>query len=57
MIESGAHATFILWAYAGTILLTLGIIGWVIWEARRVSRRLAALDQAGIRRRSAGPSA
>ena len=54
MIVEGAHFEFIAWAYAGVVVLTIALIGYVIWDARRVQARLAALDKAGIRRRSAG---
>ena len=53
MIGDGMHVEFIAWAYAGVALLIFGLIGYVVWEARRVKERLAALDKAGIRRRSA----
>lgn len=54
MIGEGAHLEFIVWAYAGVAVITLGLIAYVIWDARRVKAKLAALDKAGIRRRSAG---
>lgn len=54
MIGEGAHLEFIVWAYAGVAVLTLGLIAYVAWDAQRVKQRLAALDKAGIRRRSAG---
>ena len=54
MIAGHAHDVFIIWAYLGTALLTLGLTGYVIWEARQVAGKLQALDKAGIRRRSAG---
>ena len=54
MIGEGAHLEFIVWSYVGVGLLTLALIGYVAWDARRVKQRLAALDKAGIRRRSAG---
>lgn len=57
MIESGTHTIFIAWAYAGVGILTLLTLAYVLWDAAMVRRRLAALDQAGIRRRSAGPQA
>jgi hypothetical protein len=56
MIGEGAHLEFIVWAYTGVAVLTLGLIAYVAWDARRVKQRLAALDRAGIRRRSAGSS-
>ena len=54
MIGEGAHFEFIAWAYAGVGLLTVGVIAWVILDSRRVKAKLAALDKAGIKRRSAG---
>jgi len=54
VIGDGAHFEFIAWAYAGVIVVTLGLIGYVAWDRMRVKARLAALDKAGIRRRSAG---
>jgi hypothetical protein len=54
MITDGAHFEFIAWAYAGVAVLTVGLIAYVGWDLARVKARLAALDKAGIRRRSAG---
>jgi len=54
MIGEGAHFEFIAWAYAGVGLLTIGVIAWVIWDSLQVKARLASLDKAGIKRRSAG---
>lgn len=54
MIDLGPHAVFIVAAYAGVIVATLGLIGWVWADSRRVKARLAALEAQGIRRRSAG---
>jgi uncharacterized iron-regulated membrane protein len=54
VIAEGAHLEFIVWAYAGVAVLTLALCGYVAWDARRVKQRLAELDKAGIRRRSAG---
>ena len=50
------HAFFITWAYVGAGLMTLGIIAYVVWDAMRVKQKLAALEKAGVRRRSAGAS-
>ncbi|WP_417307543.1 hypothetical protein [Devosia sp.] len=52
MIAEGAHAGFIAFSYLGVGIMTLGTIGYVLWDARRIKARLAALDKAGIRRRS-----
>jgi len=53
MITGSAETVFIVWAYAGVGLVTLALIGAVWLAARRVRRRLAALEAQGIRRRSA----
>jgi heme exporter protein D len=57
MIELGPYADYILWAYAGATLLVLALVGWVVYDARRVARKLKALEERGIRRRSAGSAA
>jgi heme exporter protein D len=57
MIELGPYADYILWAYAGATLLVLALVGWVVYDARRVARKLKALEARGIRRRSAGSAA
>jgi heme exporter protein D len=56
MIELGPYADYILWAYAGVALLVLALIGWVVYDARRVASKLKSLEERGIRRRSAGPA-
>jgi heme exporter protein CcmD len=48
------HAQYITWSYVGAALVTVALIAYVIWDSRRVKARLAALEKAGIRRRSAG---
>jgi len=57
MIDLGPHAAFIVGAYAAVTIGVLGAILWVVFDARRVAGRLAALEARGIRRRSAGSSA
>ncbi len=54
MVTDAMRAAFIFWSYAGCALLIAAIIGWIVFDAWRVKRRLADLDKAGIRRRSAG---
>ena len=54
MIGEGTHAEFIAWAYAGVVVLTVALIAYVLFDQRRVKAKLAALEKAGIRRRSAG---
>lgn len=48
------HFPFIAGSYAGVALLVIGLLAYVAWDSIRVKRKLAALDKAGIRRRSAG---
>lgn len=47
------HQLFILWSYVGVGIVTLGVIGLVVWDSLRVKKRLADLEKAGVRRRSA----
>jgi hypothetical protein len=56
MITGSAENIFIVWAYAGIGIGTLGLIGWVWLSARRVDARLKTLEAQGIRRRSAAPA-
>ena len=51
------HQLFILWSYLGVGIVTLGMIGLVVWDALRVKKKLADLEKSGVRRRSAGASA
>ena len=53
MIDLGQHAEFIIWGYAGALVVTLGLVGYVLWDSRRVAARLKTLEAQGIRRRSA----
>jgi heme exporter protein D len=48
---------FIVLAYVGVAVVTLGLVGWVWVSSRRVKARLAALEAQGIRRRSTGSAA
>lgn len=52
MIDLGQHAEFIVWGYAGVALVVVALVGYVLWDGRRVRARLAALEAQGIRRRS-----
>lgn len=53
MPDLGDHASFILIAYALTVLVVAGLVGWVVIEYRSLTARLAALEARGVRRRSA----
>jgi heme exporter protein D len=57
MIELGPYAGYIASAYVGVAVLVALLIGYVVWDARRVAARLKDLEDRGIRRRSAGPAA
>jgi hypothetical protein len=48
------HFQYITWSYVGVAVVTVGLISYVVWDSLRAKARLAALDKAGIRRRSAG---
>ncbi len=52
MIDLGQHAEFIVWGYIGVAIGTLALVGWVLFDSRRVAARLKNLDARGIRRRS-----
>lgn len=56
-IDLGPHAVFIVASYAVTLVVVLGLIGWVWADHRRQLRLLAALEARGVRRRSAEPAA
>ena len=51
-MDLGPHAIFIVWAYVGVAIGTLGLIAFTNFDARRVKKRLENLDARGIRRRS-----
>lgn len=54
MIGDDAHLPFIAGAYAGVVVLVVGLLAYVAWDSLRVKKKLAELDKAGVRRRSAG---
>ena len=54
MPDLGEHALFIVSAYIGAGVVIAALVGWVAWQSASVKRRLAALEAAGIRRRSDG---
>ena len=53
MIELGPHAAFIVWSYLGVGIAIAVLVGALVVDARRINRRLAALEAQGVRRRSA----
>ncbi|WDR01695.1 heme exporter protein CcmD [Devosia algicola] len=55
MMDLGPHAIFIIWAYVGVVVAVFALICAVRIDARRVARRLAALEAQGLRRRSDAP--
>ena len=55
MIDLGPHADFIVWSYLGVAIAIAGLIAWTLWDARRVARRLAALEAAHPRKRREAP--
>ncbi|MDX8443724.1 heme exporter protein CcmD [Mesorhizobium australafricanum] len=52
------HALFVTAAYAITAVVLAGLIGWILLDQRARKRELAALEAAGVRRRSdkSGPT-
>lgn len=58
MIDLGPHASYILTAYGGVLVVTLALIGVTIANARRENFKLVELEAAGLRRgRSAAKKA
>ncbi len=53
MIELGQHAQYIVGAWSGVTLVTLGLILWTLRDAANQKRRLEELESRGVRRRSA----
>ncbi|MDX8518806.1 heme exporter protein CcmD [Mesorhizobium dulcispinae] len=47
-----AHALYVTAAYAVTAIVLAGLIGWILLDQRARKRELAALEAAGVRRRS-----
>ena len=47
MIAEGAHAGFILAAYAVTAAVLVGVVAWVVLDGRRQRRRIADLEARG----------
>ncbi|AEQ53280.1 heme exporter protein CcmD [Pelagibacterium halotolerans] len=51
MIDLGQHWEFITAAYAGTIVIIGGLIGWTVFSARAARARVAMLEAARQARR------
>ncbi|MGN6538454.1 MAG: heme exporter protein CcmD [Mesorhizobium sp.] len=51
------HDLYVTAAYAITVIVLAGLVGWILLDQRARRRELAELEAAGIRRRSdkAGP--
>lgn len=47
-----AHALYVTAAYAASVILLAGLIGWILLDLRARRRELAALEAEGVRRRS-----
>jgi len=56
-MDLGPHTTYIVWSYLGVAILIALVIAWVVWDRRRVTARLKALEARGVRRRSDGTAA
>ncbi|TCM55028.1 heme exporter protein D [Rhizobium sp. PP-F2F-G48] len=52
-----AHLAYVAASYGAALFISAGLIGWVVLDARARRRELKALEDAGIRRRSAGGGA
>lgn len=48
----GPYAAFIVTAYAAAIAIVAGLVAWIVFDRRHLSRMLAAFDAQGIARRS-----
>jgi heme exporter protein D len=56
-VSLGPHAAFILYAYALAFAILAALIGWVALDHRAQARKLKALEDQGVTRRSAGNAA
>ena len=52
MIDLGPHTAYIAGAYLGVAAMLALVIGFTVWDGRRVKAKLAALEARGVRRRS-----
>jgi heme exporter protein D len=51
-MDLGAHATFIVTAYAAAITIVAALVLWVLLDRRRLDRALTELEAQGVTRRS-----
>ncbi|MEA3536609.1 heme exporter protein CcmD [Rhizobium sp. CC-YZS058] len=49
-----AHLVYVALSYGAALIIVIGLIAWVTLDGRARRRELAALEAAGIRRRSSG---
>ncbi|CZT33429.1 heme exporter protein CcmD [Rhizobium sp. 9140] len=52
-----AHLGYVVASYGAALVAVATLIAWVVLDARARRRELRALEEAGIRRRSAGGGA
>lgn len=55
MSSLGPHANFIVTAYAGALVVVIGLITWVLLDYRTQRRVLGDLEKRGVKRRSRRP--
>ncbi|MCU0955315.1 MAG: heme exporter protein CcmD [Hyphomicrobium sp.] len=53
-MDLGPHAAFIWASYAIYAVVLAVLIGWLVWEGRRINSRLVELESRGVARRSRG---
>lgn len=53
MPDLGAHASFIIGAYAGATIVVAALIVWIVFDHRMQRRILAEMEAQGVKRRSA----
>lgn len=49
-----SHTAFVLASYGFAALIFAALLGWLLFDRRATIRRLAELEEAGVRRRSGG---
>lgn len=51
-MDLGPHAAFIWASYAVYAVVLAVLIGWLVWDGRRIRSRLAELEARGVARRA-----